>query len=322
MKSEIVIGTRGSQLALWQAEHVRALIKDRCPACRVTLKKIKTTGDIQREQALDRMDSKGVFTKELEEELLAGSIDLAVHSLKDMPTEITPGLTLAGFLERADPRDTLVLRGGMQLADLGRGLRLGCGSPRRINQLLHLFPKTTFANIRGNIDTRIRKATAADGEFDGTLLARAALDRLGLTAVITHTFTLEEMVPAAGQGIICLETRTGATGLDEIIGALNHPASARAAAVERGCLKRLAGGCSVPFGIHARVAGARLETFCFLSDPQRAQVIKQQYDDPLAEPEQISARISADLIRRGADTIVAAVRNGASPTDNNSQRGG
>lgn len=312
MKAEIVIGTRGSQLALWQAEHVRERMAARFPACRVVLKIIKTTGDIQREQPLDRMDSKGVFTKELEEELLAGSIDLAVHSLKDMPTEITPGLALAGYLERADPRDTLVLREGLRLADLGRGLCLGCGSPRRINQLLHLFPKTTFRNIRGNIETRIRKATAADGEFDGTLLARAALARLGLTAVITHTFTFEEMVPAAGQGIICLETRAGAAGLEEVIAALNHPDSARAAAVERGCLKRLAGGCSVPFGIHARVAGARLETFCFLSDPKREQVITQQYDDPLIEPESVSERISADLIRRGADTIVAAVRAGAS----------
>ncbi len=244
----IVIGSRGSQLALWQARHIAGCLQKLGVETRLEI--IKTTGDKITDVPLAQVGGKGLFTKEIEDALLAGSIDLAVHSLKDMPTGLPAGLTLAAIPEREDPRDALI---GRPLAELGAGSRVGTSSLRRSAQLLALKRGLVTENLRGNVDTRLRKLD--EGHYDSIVLAAAGLRRLGWADRIRELIDVEVMCPAAGQGALAIETRDDGGAGHEIARKLDDPRTNAAVTAERSLLATLEGGCQVPIGAHAHVDG-------------------------------------------------------------------
>jgi len=256
VKPALRLGTRGSQLALWQAGWVR----DRLAACGVTAEivVIKTRGDAEVDRPLQQLEGKGFFTKEIEEALLERRIDVAVHSLKDLPTRLPHGLALAAVPERADPRDVLVTRarGVTALAGLPPAARVGTSSLRRVAQLRHLRPDVEVLPLRGNVPTRVRKVTeGGDGTLDAVLLARAGLERLGLAAVVAVTLDPLEIMPAPGQGALGLEVRGDDRATRSALAPLDHPASARQVAAERSLLAALGGGCQAPVAAYAGNGG-------------------------------------------------------------------
>ena len=255
--SPIRIGSRGSQLALWQANHVLYALRD--AGYNVELEIIRTTGDRMQQPGFippPNLDGKGIFIKEIEEALEEGRIDLAVHSLKDLPTKLAPQFTLAAIPKRADPRDVWVCESYWALHTLPTGGRIGTTSPRRRAQILALRPDVTFIEIRGNIDTRLKKL--ADGKCDALVLAAAGLDRLKRTESVHQRFAPEEICPAPGQGALALETRSPAYPIDEArdayvrqaIAFLEHAHTRFAVEAERTTLDALGGGCSLPIGVH------------------------------------------------------------------------
>jgi hydroxymethylbilane synthase len=248
--STLRIGSRGSQLALWQANHIQHLL--RTLGHEVTIQIIKTTGDRLQDAAFreanpEAEDGKGIFIKEIEEALAAGSIDLAVHSLKDLPTELAPQFILATIPKRADARDVLVTVDGKSLYELPANARIGTTSPRRQTQLLALRDDLQFVAMRGNVDTRLRKL--AEGDAEALVLAAAGLDRLGLTANISQHFSVTELCPAPGQGALAIECRAGDTATQAILKPLDDAPTRYAVTAERAALHALGGGCSVPIGI-------------------------------------------------------------------------
>ncbi len=251
MKPALRLGTRGSRLALWQAGWVR----DRLAECGVAadLVVIKTRGDAEVDRPLQQLEGKGFFTKEIEEALLQRRIDVAVHSLKDLPTRLAHGLALAAVPERADPRDVLVTRerGVTSLAGLPPAARVGTSSLRRVAQLRHLRPDVAVLPLRGNVPTRVRKVTEGGGALDAALLARAGLERLGLAAVVAVTLDPLEIMPAPGQGALGLEVRADDRATRGALAPLEHPASARQVAAERSLLAALGGGCQAPVAAYA-----------------------------------------------------------------------
>ncbi|MDQ2834548.1 MAG: hydroxymethylbilane synthase, partial [Acidobacteriota bacterium] len=246
----LTIGSRGSHLALWQARHVAGLLEQAGVETRIEI--IKTTGDHLQTASLVQAGGKGLFTKEIEDALLAGTIDLAVHSLKDLPTETPEGLMIAAIPKREDPRDALA---GKRLKDLAEGARVGTSSGRRAAQLRVLRPDIRIEPVRGNVDTRLRKLK--EGQYDAIMLAAAGLCRLGLEGEIAEILSPEVMCPAAGQGALAIETRTGDEAY-EICRALDHAQSFQAVTCERAALSALGGGCQLPVGAFAEVIGAAL----------------------------------------------------------------
>jgi hydroxymethylbilane synthase len=249
MPSTITIATRESRLALWQAEHVRALLQDRF-AERVALLGITTRGDQILDRTLSKVGGKGLFVKELETALEEGRADLAVHSLKDVPMELPDGFVLAAILEREDPRDAFVSNLYADLASLPEGARVGTSSLRRQVQLLAQRPDLVVEPLRGNLDTRLRKLD--DGRHDAIVLAAAGLKRLGLAARIRALFDASQMIPAAGQGALGIEVRADAHALRERLGTLSHRPTSLAAQAERAVSRGLGGSCSMPLAAHAR----------------------------------------------------------------------
>ncbi len=246
----LIIGSRGSQLALWQANHIASRLSGL--GVRTQIEIIKTTGDHLQTASLVQAGGKGLFTKEIEDALLNGSIDLAVHSLKDLPTENPKGLTIAAIPEREDPRDAMV---GCTLEELRRGARVGTSSGRRAAQLLNLRPDLIVEPIRGNVDTRLRKQKA--GQFDAIMLAAAGLRRLGLEGEIAQLFSPDEICPAPGQGALAIQTRVEDLAL-ELCSALNDPTTSECVRCERSVLAALGGGCQLPVGVFAEAHGESL----------------------------------------------------------------
>ena len=244
------IGSRGSALALWQANHVAALL--RAEGHQVEIAIIKTTGDRLQEVAFAQVGSKGMFTREIEAALAAGTVDLAVHSLKDLPTELPEPFALAATPARADPRDVLVSVNHASLAALPHGARVGTSSQRRRAQLAALRPDIQAVEFRGNVDTRLRKL--AEGQVDAILLAAAGLDRLGKTEWVRERLDPKDFCPAAGQGALGIETRNGDTATIAAVAFLDHPGTRFAVTAERAALAALGGGCQVPIGVHCRPA--------------------------------------------------------------------
>lgn len=238
------IGSRGSPLALTQANLVRTALETQFPDLRCEIVVIKTTGDKDRVRSLVAMGGQGVFVKELENALLDGSVDVAVHSLKDVPSAMAAGLDLAGYLRREDPRDVLVMRQGASWRDLPAGALVGTGSPRRVLQLKALRPDVRCTDLRGNLDSRIQRVVS--GELDAILLGYAGLNRLGWSDRVSYAFAPEEMVPAVAQGIVGLQVNTARAEVVARITAISDGAAARAAQVERGVMAALGGGCRVP----------------------------------------------------------------------------
>ncbi len=242
------IGSRGSQLALWQANHIAALLRERGHSVEIEI--IKTTGDKLQEITFAQIGSKGMFTKEIEEALAEGRIDLAVHSLKDLPTELPPGFALAATPPRVDPRDVFVSLRFPNLAGLPSGARVGTSSQRRRAQLKAIRSDLEVVEFRGNVDTRLRKL--AEGQVDATLLAAAGLDRLEKTEWLRERLDPSQFCPAAGQGALAIETRTNDAATIAAVAFLNHPATHFAVTAERAALAALGGGCQVPIGVHCR----------------------------------------------------------------------
>jgi hydroxymethylbilane synthase len=295
----LVIASRGSELALWQARWVSAELAARGHETRIEI--IKTTGDKITDVPLAKVGTKGLFTKEIEEALLDGRADLAVHSLKDLPTELPAGLTLAAVPEREDPRDALV---GKRLADLAPGSKVGTSSLRRAAQLRMLRPDLDVESIRGNVDTRLRKLD--EGRYDAILLAAAGLRRLGWQDRIAEIIAPDAMCPAVGQGALAIETRTEGQGFDACR-VLDHAPTRSAVAAERGLLGALGGGCQVPIGAHATVHGAHLRLLGVVASPDGKEQIKGVVEGPVAEAETIGRTLGADLLTRGARKILDTV---------------
>jgi hydroxymethylbilane synthase len=292
----LVIASRGSQLALWQARWVAAQLTAAGHPCRIEI--VKTTGDKITDVPLAKVGTKGLFTKEIEEALLDGRADLAVHSLKDLPTELPEGLVLAAVPEREDPRDAVV---GRKLADLPRGAKVGTSSLRRAAQLRQLRPDLQVESVRGNLDTRLRKLD--EGQYDAILLAAAGLKRLGWGDRIAEILPPEQMCPAVGQGALAIETRAGF----EKVAMLDHADTHTAVVAERGVLAALGGGCQVPIGAYATVAQGRVRVLAIVAAPDGTQIIRAEGEGEAADAAEIGARLAADLLQRGAREILAAV---------------
>jgi hydroxymethylbilane synthase len=292
----LAIGSRGSKLALWQANHIAARLAGFGFETRVEI--IKTTGDHLQTASLVQTGGKGLFTKEIEEALLDRRIDLAVHSLKDLPTESPEGLTIAGIPEREDPRDALL---GYTLAALPYGARVGTSSERRAAQLLALRPDLTVSGIRGNVDTRLRKLK--QGEFDAILLAAAGLNRLGFDTEIAQILSPGEMCPAPGQGALAVQTRQHDT-VEHVCAKLNHVATARSVQCERALLAALGGGCQLPVGAFATVEGDQLHLMAVVISRDGKQVFRDRISGPADQAIRLGENLAASLLHRGAGRIL------------------
>jgi hydroxymethylbilane synthase len=292
------IGTRGSALALWQARHVQERLASL--GHEATLQEITTTGDRIQDRRLEVVGGKGAFLKEIEEALLAGEVDLAVHSLKDVPTALPAGLSLVAILERADPRDVLV-SGGARLSELRAGARVGTTSLRRRSLVRALRPELELEDLRGNVDTRLRRLR--EGRFDAILLAMAGLARLGRASEATEALDPREFVPAPGQGAIAIECRDDDVAIRSALTALDHAATARAVAAERAFLAALGGGCNVPLGAHAFAAGGDLELVAFVASPDGSAMLRGERRG--SDAAALGRALAEDLVARGARALMA-----------------
>jgi hydroxymethylbilane synthase len=306
------IGSRGSQLALWQANHIAALLRD--AGHTVEIKIIKTTGDKLQEITFAQVGSKGMFTKEIEEALAAGQVDLAVHSLKDLPTELPEPFALAATPPRVDPRDVLVSVHHSHLAALPHGARVGTSSQRRRAQLKALRPDIEAVEFRGNVDTRLRKL--AEGQVDAILLAAAGLDRLEKTEWIRERLEPKDFCPAAGQGSLGIETRKDDAATIAAIAFLDDAATRYAVTAERAALAALGGGCQVPIGIHCRVApqdeaGEWDEIFAVVANPATGEAIRIHHSALRADtsPAALGWLAAHMLINAGAGPLLALATN-------------
>jgi hydroxymethylbilane synthase len=295
------IGSRGSQLALWQANHISALLREQGHT--VELEIIKTTGDKITDVALAKVGTKGMFTKEIEEALAAGRVDLAVHSLKDLPTEVPPGFELAAITRRENPRDVLLSRKYESLASLPQRARVGTSSLRRQAQLKAIRPDLEIFPLRGNVDTRLRKLEA--GEFEGIILAAAGLYRLGRTESVREVISVDVMCPAAGQGALGIEIRDGDSAMRNHLKFLDDAASRASTTCERALLNKLGGGCQVPIGAFAEVRGDKLELHAIVARPDGTEVLRESAQG--SDPRQLGESVGDKLLRRGAEAILQEV---------------
>jgi hydroxymethylbilane synthase len=330
------IGSRGSQLALWQSNHISALLRVR--GHEVEIEIIHTTGDKITDVALAMVGTKGMFTKEIEEALAAGRVDLAVHSLKDLPTELPPGFEIAAITERQDPRDAFCSRHYMKVEDLPQGARVGTSSLRRQAQLKAIRHDLDIHPLRGNVDTRLRKLE--QGEYDAIILAASGLKRLGKTELIKQIIPAEIMCPAAGQGALGIEIRLGDSATRRHLEFLNDPAARASTTCERALLNRLGGGCQVPIGAFAEVrassvphakpqtdreghdfsravnaadtepalaAEGRLHLEAIVADPDGSKLLRESRDGSLNDPAVLGNAVGDTLLSRGGDKILEAV---------------
>jgi len=294
----IVIGSRGSKLALWQAHHIAGKLNALGHETRLEI--IKTSGDKIQDVPLSQVGGKALFTKEIEEALLADAIDLAVHSMKDVPTELPPGLIIAGIPEREDPHDALI---GCTVDQLVDGLRIGTSSLRRSSQLLALNPRLSVEMLRGNVDTRLRKLE--EGHYDAIVLAAAGLRRLGWQDRIRELIPVEIMCPAVGQGALAIETRDDGGAAHQIARQLDHPATNVAVTAERAMLAVLGGGCQVPIGGYAHIEKGIIHMRAIVASPDGARVVRAELSG--VDPARTGASIGRNLLEKGAEAILQAL---------------
>jgi len=299
--TKLRIGSRGSQLALWQANHISALLR----ACghEVEIEIIHTTGDKITDVALAKVGTKGMFTKEIEEALAAGCVDLAVHSLKDLPTELPNGFEIAAITERQDPRDAFCSRHYASFQELPRGARVGTSSLRRQAQLKAIRCDLDIHPLRGNVDTRLRKLE--QGDYDAVILAAAGLKRLGKTELIKQIIPAEIMCPAAGQGALGIEIREGDAKTGKLLSFLNDTSARAATTCERALLNSLGGGCQVPIGAFAEMKHGKLHLQSIVADPGGSKLLRDSRDG--YDPEKLGNDAGASLLERGGDAILEAV---------------
>lgn len=289
----LIAGTRGSELARTQTDEVLSLLRRLRPDLYVEVRIVRTGGDRDRSTPLSVIGGKGVFVKELEYALLNREIDLAVHSLKDLPPQLEPGLALAAITARADPRDALVSRGGLSLAALPVGARVGTGSARRRAQLLELRPDIEVIEARGNVDTRIRKAMI--GEMDAVVLAAAGLSRLGRLGEAAEIFPTEVMIPPPGQGALAIEVREDDELLRLALGTIDDGTSHVCALAERAFLARLGAGCTLPVGAYARLDGDTMRIWGMIATPDLSAIRRNVLEGLAADAENLGARLAEVL---------------------------
>jgi hydroxymethylbilane synthase len=313
MKSdEIRIGTRGSQLALWQANWVKENLTAAHPGLTVSLVKIKTSGDKIQDAPLAMIGGKGLFVKEIEEALLDQRIDLAVHSIKDVPTEFPKGLHLSVITKREDPRDVFISKDGTPLKDLSKGAKIGTSSLRRQAQLLHFRDDFEIIPLRGNVDTRLKKLRTEN--VDGILLAYAGLKRMGFDKKITEIIPADVVLPAIGQGALGIETRIGDQEVEGRIQFLNDSESAVAVTSERAFLKKLEGGCQVPIAAFGRTVDSTFQIDGLVGMTDGKRLIRHHLEGPINEAESIGIRLAEILLNLGAKEILDEVYHRSAPS--------
>ncbi|MBA2847895.1 hydroxymethylbilane synthase [Thermosulfuriphilus ammonigenes] len=301
----VIIGTRGSKLALTQTEWVREALKTRYPGLSVELEIIKTKGDKILDVPLAKVGGKGLFVKEIEEALLCRRVDLAVHSLKDVPTELPEGLEIAIVPRREDPRDVLISRSGQGLKDLPPGGRLGTSSLRRQAQIRALRPDLVIEPLRGNVDTRLRKLD--EGRYEAIVLAAAGLRRLGQIHRATEFISPETIIPAIGQGALGIEVRADDKAIKELLSFLHHPETAVCTQAERAFLARLEGGCQVPLAAHATLKDGEIHLAALVADPEGRRVIRRHRSGPASEAAKIGVAVAEEILEAGGRQILEEV---------------
>jgi len=295
------IGSRGSQLALWQANHIADLLRAR--GHRVELEIIKTTGDKITDVALAKVGTKGMFTKEIEEALVENRVDLAVHSLKDLPTELAGNFEIAAITERENPRDVFCSVKFAGIDALPQGAKVGTSSLRRQAQLMAIRPDLQILPLRGNVDTRLRKLE--EGEYDAIILAAAGLNRLGKMQLVRQVIPVDVMTPAAGQGALGIEIRQGDAGTRSQISFLDDAAARATTTCERALLNKLGGGCQVPIGAFAEVQNGRIRLHALVAHPDGTKVLRESRDGD--DPMRLGDEVGEILLRRGGDAILEEV---------------
>jgi hydroxymethylbilane synthase len=302
--ASLKLGTRGSALALWQANWTKAQLEERWPGLVVELVPIKTTGDKVLDVPLAKIGGKGLFTKEIDEALLSGRIDLAVHSMKDVPFQLPNGIDFAAVPVREDSRDAFLSK-GMQIQDLPAGSKIGTSSLRRQVQLRHRFPSLRIINLRGNVDTRLRKL--ASGDFDAVILAAAGLNRLGYSREITQMLDEDMMLSAVGQGALGIVCRSSDTATSDTLRVLDDPVTHAAVTAERGLLRALGGSCQIPVAGHAKVAGASITLKGLVASLDGSQVIRETVDGSADRPADLGLALGHKLLSMGAGEILAEI---------------
>lgn len=324
VKLSIVIGTRSSALALWQTEFVKTSLLALHPHLHIAIRTIKTTGDKILDSPLSKIGDKGLFTREIEQALLRGEIDLAVHSLKDLPTSLPDGLTIAAVIAREDTRDVLISNDGYSVASLPLGAHVATGSLRRRAQLLALRPDLKILDMRGNLNTRFKKFDERymlprkhPEHLDAMILAFAGVHRLGLDARISQMLSHEEILPAVGQGALAIETRADDKAVLSLACSLNDPATELCTRAERSLLRRLEGGCQIPIAAHASLAGLRLSLTAFIGTLDGTRYARHSLSTLLTSPdlpaslehaEALGIQLAEVLLEQGGQEILSSLR--------------
>lgn len=307
MKKTIRIGTRGSQLALYQAEKVKSTLENIFPDLQVELEIIKTKGDKILDVALSKIGDKGLFTKEIENALIDGSVDLAVHSLKDLPTKLPEGLKLGAVLERGEFRDALVSKNGKKLSELKAGDVVATSSLRRIAGLLKINNQITIKDIRGNVNSRLQKME--DGYCDAMIMAAAGLQRTGLERYITEIIDPEVIMPAVSQGAIAIETRINDIEIDEIMAVVNHQDTWNAIVAERAFLSHLEGGCQVPLGCYTKIEDGMLHMSGFVASVDGSQFINETISGEVSQGAGLGVQMAEKMLGQGAGEILNKIKS-------------
>jgi hydroxymethylbilane synthase len=306
MNNPIRIGTRGSKLALWQANWTKSFLEKKFASTPIELTIIKTQGDKILDVPLAKVGGKGLFVKEIEDALLTGRIDIAVHSMKDMPADIPTGLCIGAIPERENPVDVFISRTGAGFTKMPAGSVIGTSSLRRGAQLRHARPDIVIQPIRGNLDTRLKKLESEN--FDALVLAAAGVQRLNLEHRITEYLDATVMLPAIGQGALCIEIRTDDPTVGPMVAAMNHAPTHAVVSGERAFLKRLEGGCQVPIAGHGTISNNTFTLTGLVADVDGSQVVKGQKSGPIASSETIGIDLAEELLARGADKILEQLK--------------
>ncbi len=305
MKNTIIVGTRSSKLALWQAEYVAGRIREKYPDKNVKLLHITTKGDRVLDVPLAKIGGKGLFTKEIETAMLQGEIDIAVHSLKDMPTALPEGLVLAAITKRADVGDAFVSMKYDSFAKLPKGAKIGTSSLRRKAQLLSVRPDLQICDLRGNVNTRLDKL--AQGKFDAIILAAAGLERLGFSDKITEILPKEMCIPAVGQGALAIETRADDKGTIDLLKFLHDEAAATAATAERAFLARVEGGCQVPVGVYAETDGDNITIEAVIASLDGKRLLRDKITGNSSKAAELGIHIAESLLDKGGLAIMQEI---------------
>ena len=298
----IRIATRESALALWQANHVKKLLEEAHDDVTCEIVGMTTEGDRNKVSPLSQMGGKGVFVKELETALLDGSVDIAVHSMKDVPGELPQGLEIAAMVERADPRDAFVSNNYSTLSELPDGAKVGSSSLRRVLQLKAAFPRLEFQELRGNVDTRLRKLD--EGQYDAIILAVAGLQRLGLSDRVADAIHTQTSIPAAGQGAVGIECRADDESTKSLLAAINHTTTWQCVSAERQVTLMLGATCNLPIAVFAEISGNTLQLDGYVSDTKGSQVIRDHQEGAVDDANVLAKMLGQNLLDQGAAALI------------------